>query len=70
MLGFLPGPLVGLLVIWLLDRPQPPGLVWLYDRTVAAPVLAILVRASPFSRAAAYMSALSRCSTVSCASAR
>jgi iron(III) transport system permease protein len=42
-----PGPLLGLTVIWLLDRPQPPGLVWLYDRTVAAPVLAILVRVLP-----------------------
>jgi iron(III) transport system permease protein len=42
-----PGPLVGLAVIWLLDREQPPGLVWLYDRTIAAPVLALVVRVLP-----------------------
>ncbi len=42
-----PGPLVGLGVIWLLDREQPVAFAWLYDRTVAAPVLAIMVRVLP-----------------------
>jgi iron(III) transport system permease protein len=41
-----PGPLVGLGVIWLLDRDQSL-LIWLYDRTVFAPVLAMLVRILP-----------------------
>lgn len=39
-----PGPLWGLAVIWLLNRP---GLDWLYNRTVAAPVLAIAMRCLP-----------------------
>ena len=43
----LPGPLVGLAVIWLLDRGEPRIFVWLYDRTVFAPVLAITVRVLP-----------------------
>lgn len=43
----LPGPLIGLGVIWLLDREGLGVLVWLYDRTVFAPVLAILVRVLP-----------------------
>ena len=33
-------PLLGLAVLWLRNQEQPPGLLWLYDRTVAAPVLA------------------------------
>lgn len=41
-----PGPLVGLGVIWLLDR-DVPLVIWLYDRTVLAPVLAMLVRILP-----------------------
>ena len=41
-----PGPLVGLGVIWLLDRNLPLA-IWLYDRTVLAPVLAMLVRILP-----------------------
>lgn len=43
----IPGPLIGLGVIWLLDREGQGLLVWLYDRTVFAPVLAILVRVLP-----------------------
>ncbi|NLF71807.1 MAG: iron ABC transporter permease [Candidatus Anammoximicrobium sp.] len=43
----LPGPLIGLGVIWLLDREGPEVLIWLYDRTVLAPVLAIAVRVLP-----------------------
>ncbi len=43
----LPGPLIGLGVIWLLDREGLGLLVWLYDRTVFAPVLAIVVRVLP-----------------------
>ena len=41
-----PGPLVGLGVIWWLDRDIPLA-IWLYDRTVLAPVLAMLVRILP-----------------------
>jgi iron(III) transport system permease protein len=43
----LPGPLIGLGIIWLLDRPFPPGLIWLYDRTLFAPILAMLIRTLP-----------------------
>jgi iron(III) transport system permease protein len=43
----LPGPLIGLGIIWLLDRPFPPGWIWLYDRTLFAPILAMLVRTLP-----------------------
>lgn len=43
----LPGPLIGLGVIWLLDREGLGLLIWLYDRTVFAPVLAITVRVLP-----------------------
>jgi iron(III) transport system permease protein len=42
----LPGPLIGLGVIWLLNRPEPV-FVWLYDRTIVPPVLAITVRTLP-----------------------
>ena len=42
-----PGPLIGLGVIWLLDRQTPGICVWLYDRTIFAPVLAILIRLLP-----------------------
>ncbi len=43
----LPGPLIGLGVIALLNRGELPFVVWLYDRTVAAPVLAMTVRSLP-----------------------
>ncbi len=42
-----PGPLVGLFVIWLLNRSQPFWLGWLYDRTLAGPVLAQQFRLLP-----------------------
>jgi ABC-type Fe3+ transport system permease subunit len=42
-----PAPLVGLALIRLLDQPGWPGLVWLYDETVLAPVLAMLIRTLP-----------------------
>jgi iron(III) transport system permease protein len=43
----LPGPLVGLGIIGILDRPTPALCVWLYDRTVFAPVLALTIRILP-----------------------
>jgi iron(III) transport system permease protein len=43
----LPGPLIGLGIVWVMDREEPSILVFLYDRTVLAPVLAIAVRILP-----------------------
>jgi len=43
----IPGPMIGLSVIWLLNREQSDLLVWLYDRTIFAPWLAMLVKALP-----------------------
>lgn len=43
----LPGPLIGLGIIWLLDREELGILVWLYDCTVFAPVWASVVRIVP-----------------------
>ena len=43
----LPGPMIGLSVIWLLNREQSDLLVWLYDRTIFAPGLAMLIKAMP-----------------------
>lgn len=42
-----PGPMIGLSVIWLLNREELDLLVWLYDRTIFAPWLAMLVKALP-----------------------
>lgn len=42
-----PGPLISLGIIWGLDRSQPAILMWLYDRTIAAPVLATAIRILP-----------------------
>ncbi|MFH1924507.1 MAG: hypothetical protein ABIP48_32040, partial [Planctomycetota bacterium] len=39
-----PGPIVGLGVIWLLNRPEIPPLVYLYDQSVFAPALALSLR--------------------------
>jgi iron(III) transport system permease protein len=39
-----PGPVVGLAVIWLLNRPECPPLVYLYDQSILAPWLALSVR--------------------------
>jgi ABC-type Fe3+ transport system permease subunit len=43
----LPGPLVAIGVIWLLNRPQPALFPWLYDETLFAPTLAISLRTIP-----------------------
>ena len=43
----IPGPLIGLGVIWIMDRSEPSILIWLYDRTILAPVLAIAIRSLP-----------------------
>jgi iron(III) transport system permease protein len=43
----LPGPLIGLQVIGLLNQPSSPLLLWLYDRSIAAPVTAQAVRTLP-----------------------
>lgn len=43
----LPGPLIGLGIVGIMDRSEPRILVWLYDRTVLAPVLAIAIRILP-----------------------
>ncbi|MCA9103637.1 MAG: ABC transporter permease subunit, partial [Planctomycetales bacterium] len=43
----LPGPVIGVLVILLLNRPGVPGFVYLYDRTLAGPVLALVARILP-----------------------
>jgi iron(III) transport system permease protein len=44
----LPGPLIGLGLIWLLNRRDLDMLVWLYDRTLVAPWLALLLRSLPW----------------------
>jgi iron(III) transport system permease protein len=43
----LPGPVVGLGVIHLLNQPQLPPLCWLYDHTILAPVLALTLKSLP-----------------------
>lgn len=43
----LPGPVVGVGLIRLLNRPEIPGLVFLYDRSILAPWLALTVRGLP-----------------------
>ncbi|MEO8498680.1 MAG: hypothetical protein ABI614_26765, partial [Planctomycetota bacterium] len=43
----IPGPMIGLSVIWLLNREESDLLVWLYDRTIFAPWLAMHVKALP-----------------------
>jgi iron(III) transport system permease protein len=42
-----PGPLIGLGIIGMLDRGESGLLIWLYDRTILAPVLAITIRVLP-----------------------
>lgn len=42
-----PGPLLGLGVIWLLNRDHPAWLADLYDHSVLAPVLAVAIRVLP-----------------------
>jgi iron(III) transport system permease protein len=41
----IPGPLLGLAVISLLNNPRVPGLIWLYDHSILAPWLVLTVRA-------------------------
>ena len=43
----LPGPVIGLGLIHLLNRPEVPGLVYLYDRSILAPWLAMTIRGLP-----------------------
>lgn len=43
----LPGPLLGLSIIWLLNRPELPWLSDLYDYSILAPLLALTLRALP-----------------------
>lgn len=42
-----PAPIVGVLVIRLMNQPAIPGLTTLYDNTLTAPVLAIMARTLP-----------------------
>ena len=42
-----PGPILGIAIIRLLNRPEVPGLVWLYDRSILAPWLAAYLRSLP-----------------------
>ena len=42
-----PGPVLGLAIIGLLNRPELPWLVQLYDRSILAPWMALWVRALP-----------------------
>lgn len=43
----LPGPVIGLAIIGLLNRPALPPLVWLYDQSILAPWLALTIRGLP-----------------------
>jgi len=43
------GPLVGLALIWLFTLSDHPWLVWSYDRTILAPILAACWRSLPLS---------------------
>ena len=43
----LPGPVVAMAIIGLLNRPEIPPLVWLYDRSILAPWLALVIRSFP-----------------------
>lgn len=42
-----PGPLVGLWIIWAFNSPGWSLTFWLYDKTIVAPVIAALVRSLP-----------------------
>ena len=46
-LAAIPGPVLGLSIIWLLDRPELPGLAYLYSHSILAPWLALTARAFP-----------------------
>ena len=42
-----PGPVLGLAIITLLDRPELSVLAWLYDQSILAPFLALWIRGLP-----------------------
>jgi iron(III) transport system permease protein len=42
-----PGPILGIAIIRLLNRPELPGLTWLYDHSILAPCLAVYLRSLP-----------------------
>jgi iron(III) transport system permease protein len=44
----LPGPIVGLALVELLNRPDFPLLNWLYDRSILAPCVALWLRGLPW----------------------
>lgn len=44
-----PAPLLGVAVIWLLNQPQLPFCIYLYDRTLLPPLLAIFLRTGALS---------------------
>lgn len=60
MLAAVPGPVVGLLLIRLLNQPDIPALTWLYDRTPLAPWLAQTMRTLPWT----WLIAWSACRTI------
>ncbi len=43
----LPGPVLSLIVIHLLNRPEAPPLCWLYDHTILAPALVSIFKGLP-----------------------
>lgn len=51
-----PGPVIGLAIIAVFNRPEHPWLIWLYDRTLAAPCLAGVVHALPLAMLALWPS--------------
>lgn len=44
----IPGPLIALTLIAILNREEAPVLIWLYDRTIFAPTVVLLLRALPW----------------------
>jgi ABC-type Fe3+ transport system permease subunit len=44
----IPGPVIAMGLIHVLNREASPWLVWLYDRTLFAPTAAMLIRTSPW----------------------
>ncbi len=44
----IPGPVVGMAIINLLNQPEFPAAVWAYDRTILAPVSATFVKSLPW----------------------
>jgi len=53
-----PGPLIGTGVIWLFTRGTSAASVWLYDQTLAAPLLALVCRALPVAVLVCWFAAL------------